>query len=409
MPSAGERHADQPVRPGARSRRPSWPATGSPSCSSFTRSARRGQAPKALVRGVPATVREGLRLGLGDGVLRRLMARSALLGIVLRRRRAALARDVRRPSRRGRAGERCVRVPRRGRVHGECASVPGLAPAAAARLGGGARAAAVMSWLAAPAAMAVAIPFIGAAGLGYVGIYLLLGVAGPLTSELLHSRVAAGQRTTMLSVESLALQAGGVVSNLAARFARRRDVRRRRLPRHRRRAPGRRCPALRHPGPTEGRDRRRRSASLRRNPRDAGRPRHRRERQTAADRRRHARFARLQRSEGWARNAPTRYADGERRASKRGERHVRVDRGHVRRRGAGSGRTEVDPRARTRPGHPPRGHRRHRQGRRRQGEGPQRGIERRPRPAPSSAGSSAAPCSSSSPSSGSWRARSRAG
>jgi hypothetical protein len=62
--------------------------------------------------------------------------------------------------------------------------------------------------------MAVAIPFIGAAGLGYVAIYLLLGVTGPLTSELLHGRVAASERATMLSVESLALQAGGVVSNL---------------------------------------------------------------------------------------------------------------------------------------------------------------------------------------------------
>src|SRR5206468_1710876 len=90
----------------------------------------------------------------------------------------------------------------------------GLAPRAAARLGGGARAAAIMSWLAAPAAMAVAIPFIGAAAVGYIGIYLLLGVGGPLTSEMLHSRVGAGQRATMLSVESLALQAGGVASNL---------------------------------------------------------------------------------------------------------------------------------------------------------------------------------------------------
>jgi sugar phosphate permease len=71
-----------------------------------------------------------------------------------------------------------------------------------------------MSWLAAPAAIAVAIPFIGGAAVGYIGIYLLLGVGGPLTSELLHSRVGASQRTTMLSVESLALQAGGVVSNL---------------------------------------------------------------------------------------------------------------------------------------------------------------------------------------------------
>jgi len=60
----------------------------------------------------------------------------------------------------------------------------------------------------------VAAPVLALAGFGYVGIYLLLGAVGPLASELLHGRVASTGRATMVSLESLALQAGGVAANL---------------------------------------------------------------------------------------------------------------------------------------------------------------------------------------------------
>jgi hypothetical protein len=168
---------------------------------------------RALVRGVPATVGEGIRLGLGDGVLRRLMARAALLGIVLS------AVELLSPGTfAGLLGGEEQATGAYGflaaAAFAASALGAGLAPAAASRLGGGPKAVAIMSWLAAPAAIAVAIPFIGAAAFGYIGIYLLLGVTGPLTSELLHGRVESGQRATMLSVESLAVQAGGVASNL---------------------------------------------------------------------------------------------------------------------------------------------------------------------------------------------------
>jgi hypothetical protein len=167
---------------------------------------------RALVRGVPATVGEGVRLGLGDAVLRRLMARAVLLGIVLS------GVELLSP---GTFAGLLGGEEQASGAYGFLAAAAftasavgaGLAPAVATRLGGP-RAAAVMSWLAAPAAVAVAIPFVLVAGLGYVGIYLLLGVAGPLTSELLHGRVTSGQRATMLSVESLSVQAGGVASNL---------------------------------------------------------------------------------------------------------------------------------------------------------------------------------------------------
>lgn len=52
-----------------------------------------------------------------------------------------------------------------------------------------------------------------ALGLGAVLFYLSNGAGTPLRGSLLHSRVAAGHRTTVLSVGSLALQLGAVLAN----------------------------------------------------------------------------------------------------------------------------------------------------------------------------------------------------
>jgi len=167
----------------------------------------------ALVRGVPSTVRSGLTLGLGDRVLRRLMLRSVLIGIVLSGVEllspgtfATLLGGEERAS--GAYGLLTAAA------FAASAGGAALAPVVAIRLGGGARAARLVSWLAAPAATLLAVPLLAAAGMGYVGIYLLLGIVGPLTSELLHDRVGSSERATMLSMESLTLQAGGVLSNL---------------------------------------------------------------------------------------------------------------------------------------------------------------------------------------------------
>jgi MFS family permease len=50
----------------------------------------------------------------------------------------------------------------------------------------------------------------------YAISYVANALAWPLRQQLLHSRVGAAQRATMVSVASLALQAGGLVSNLVA-------------------------------------------------------------------------------------------------------------------------------------------------------------------------------------------------
>jgi hypothetical protein len=175
--------------------------------------ARSGLGLAGLARGVPATVERGVRLGFGDRVLRRLVLRAVLLGVVLSG-VELLAPGTFAAMLGGEQQASAAFGILAAFAFSASALGAWLAPLAARRLGGGARAAATMSALAAPAAIAVALPVLAIAGGGYVGIYLLLGVVGPLTSELLHGRIASGERATMVSVESLALQAGGVVANL---------------------------------------------------------------------------------------------------------------------------------------------------------------------------------------------------
>ncbi len=63
--------------------------------------------------------------------------------------------------------------------------------------------------------LALALPWIGAAALTYLAVYLMIGLQGPVTAALLHARVTSSMRSTMLSVESLALQAGGAAASVA--------------------------------------------------------------------------------------------------------------------------------------------------------------------------------------------------
>jgi MFS family permease len=168
---------------------------------------------RGLVRGIPATVVGGARFGLRDGILRRLLLRAVLLGLVLSGVElltpGVFANLL--------GGEAAASGPYGllvAAAFGASALGAAFAPTMASRFGGTGRAAGLAFALAAPVALLVAVPFLAAAGLGYAGVYLLLGVAGPLTSELLHGRVTGSERATMVSVESLALQAGGVASNL---------------------------------------------------------------------------------------------------------------------------------------------------------------------------------------------------
>lgn len=91
-----------------------------------------------------------------------------------------------------------------------------LAPALARRLGRGAGTAAAVvrvlhgGAIAALAAAGLALP----AASAFLTIYVWTGAASPLHAELLHERVPGEQRATMLSVDSLARMAGGLVAGL---------------------------------------------------------------------------------------------------------------------------------------------------------------------------------------------------
>lgn len=62
--------------------------------------------------------------------------------------------------------------------------------------------------------MGLALPWIGAAALIYLLVYVGIGVQGPVAASLLHARIDSTVRSTMMSVESLSLQAGGAVASL---------------------------------------------------------------------------------------------------------------------------------------------------------------------------------------------------
>ncbi len=62
--------------------------------------------------------------------------------------------------------------------------------------------------------LGLALPLLGAAALTYLVVYLCIGVQGPVTASLLHARIESRVRSTVMSVESLALQAGGAVASV---------------------------------------------------------------------------------------------------------------------------------------------------------------------------------------------------
>jgi MFS family permease len=90
-----------------------------------------------------------------------------------------------------------------------------VAPRSASLIGSAPRTAALVTGLIALCFLGLAVgpPFVAVAAL-YIGIYLLAGISGPLGNEILHLRVNATQRATLLSVRSLIQQLGGLVGAL---------------------------------------------------------------------------------------------------------------------------------------------------------------------------------------------------
>jgi Major Facilitator Superfamily len=177
-----------------------------------------GQQSSASLRGsmrdVPATIRAGLRLARLDRTVLRLLVVAGVVGVAL----AGLELLV--PAQfADLLGEQ-----RASAVYGVVIAVAFVASAAggvaaprAARLAGTSARAAFGFMVATAAAIlgvGIATSFLLAA-VAIVASYLLLGGASPLKAELLHHRVDAAQRSTMVSLQSLASQLFGIVGSFA--------------------------------------------------------------------------------------------------------------------------------------------------------------------------------------------------
>lgn len=176
---------------------------------------------RSVLRGVPATVLDGLRLGGRDTVVRRVLLGAAAAGSAL----AAIELLVpgRTAALTGATGSAAMVYAALSCAGFVCSGVGShLAPLTARIAGSGERA--VLVGLAAgaggllllgvtassvhPAATVFAV-------VGFGLVYLGLGAAAPNENDLLHRRVAGAGRATALSVQSLAQQLVGALMGLA--------------------------------------------------------------------------------------------------------------------------------------------------------------------------------------------------
>ncbi len=163
---------------------------------------------------VPATVSGALQLTRRDSGLRLLLVLSAGLGFVL----GSLELLV--PLRLSTlAGDRAGGAAAFGVVIAATFAAGALGSGATPRVRALARGAdwtatATLLVLSAAALVALAAaPTVGLLAVPYVVFALLLGVVSPLRKRLLHDRVPAARRATMVSAVSLALQLGGISAN----------------------------------------------------------------------------------------------------------------------------------------------------------------------------------------------------
>jgi hypothetical protein len=167
-----------------------------------------------MLHGVPRAVGRGLRLAGTDRVLVRVLAATAAIGMMLS------AVEVLSPVRiaglmSGQADATAAFGVLMTLAFFGTACGAAAAPGAARRLRSSGPAAAAFCALAAVAvagfATSSALPLAGAA---FVVYYLMLGGTEPLMAELLHHRVAAAERATVVSVQSLVGQGGGVLGSI---------------------------------------------------------------------------------------------------------------------------------------------------------------------------------------------------
>ena len=166
--------------------------------------------PRATVAG---TVRATVRLVTGTADLRRLVGYSIVAGVALASVElvspAAFGALLGGPEQAGPAYGLLV-----GLGFGAAALGALLAPRAVRRLGAPHRAAVLIAAAAAPVVLLVAVPQLVVAAFGFLAFYLVFALNGPIRAGLLHDRIPATQRSTVLSAESLALQLGGGVASV---------------------------------------------------------------------------------------------------------------------------------------------------------------------------------------------------
>ncbi|MEO3974921.1 MFS transporter [Streptomyces sp. CAU 1734] len=178
--------------------------------------------PAGVLRGVPATVAGGLRLGGRDAVVRRVLIGAAAAGgglataeLLVPGRAAALT---------GAAESGAVLFAGLACAGFVCSAIGSrFAPLVARLTGGGERAVLAslsvcgtgLLLLGVTGAVTGGVP-LSLAATGYGLLYLGLGAAGPNENDLLHRRVTGAGRATALSVQSLTLQLAGVAAGLTA-------------------------------------------------------------------------------------------------------------------------------------------------------------------------------------------------
>ncbi|MFI6909205.1 MFS transporter [Nonomuraea sp. NPDC050394] len=186
-----------------------------------------------VLRGVPLTVASGVRVSVRDGVLRRLVLLSAVVGMALTCVELLVPGHLAALTGSAELGATAYAVVAAvGFAGGALGS--GLAPALARRLAGrqavvggakgsvrGAVAGLVLSGLSL-AGLALSALLGGASGVGsvvlaglpYAVLFVGLGAYGVLRAELSHHRVTAAERATMASAASLAGSGGAALANL---------------------------------------------------------------------------------------------------------------------------------------------------------------------------------------------------
>ena len=167
-----------------------------------------------VILDVPVTIRRGLGLAIGRGPLRRMTILTASMGVALATVELLAPASIDRIV----GGEDEAAGPYAMLLTlGFFGSAMGSAQASrtARRLGSSPRGILAARVLGAGALMGVAASSLGAVAVALVAFYAVNGVARPLMSDIIHRSVAAAERATILSVQSLTLQLSAVLASLA--------------------------------------------------------------------------------------------------------------------------------------------------------------------------------------------------